>query len=118
MWGCLSLCAIVVVLALNPPIVSSREAAAHVQCKNNLKQIMLALHNYHDDFGTFPPAYTVDENGEQMHSWRTLIWPYLDDSINHFTHGDYRFDEPWGSKHNQHVASDAKTRWCCACLPV
>ncbi|MEZ6144785.1 MAG: DUF1559 domain-containing protein [Planctomycetaceae bacterium] len=59
------------------PLVSQPRSSRHLQCKNNLKQIMLALHNYHDDFGTFPPAYTVDENGKRMHSWRTLIWPYL-----------------------------------------
>jgi prepilin-type processing-associated H-X9-DG protein len=53
-------------------------AAKRTQCKNNIKQIGLALHNYHDHYGTFPPAYTVDSNGKRLHSWRTLILPYLD----------------------------------------
>lgn len=55
-----------------------REAARRTQCKNNLKQIALALHNYHDVYESFPPAYTVDENGNRLHSWRTLILPYLE----------------------------------------
>jgi hypothetical protein len=47
-------------------------------CKNNLKQIGLALHNYHDTYCAFPPPFTVDENGKPLHSWRTLILPFLD----------------------------------------
>ncbi len=49
-----------------------------MQCKNYLKQIGLALHNYHDVYNSFPPAYTVDENGKRLHSWRTLILPFID----------------------------------------
>lgn len=56
----------------------ARPAAKRTQCKNNIKQIGLALHNYHDHYGTFPPAYTVDADGKRLHSWRTLILPYLD----------------------------------------
>ncbi len=55
-----------------------RPAAKRTQCKNNIKQIGLALHNYHEHYGTFPPAYTVDSNGKRLHSWRTLILPYVD----------------------------------------
>jgi prepilin-type N-terminal cleavage/methylation domain-containing protein len=54
------------------------EAARRTACLNNLKQIGLALHNYHDVYGSFPPAYTVDADGNRLHSWRTLILPYAD----------------------------------------
>ncbi|MDB5343087.1 MAG: hypothetical protein JWP89_1464 [Schlesneria sp.] len=63
---------------LIPAPTRSRVAARRTQCKNNLKQIGLALHNYHEHYGTFPPAYTVDSNGTRLHSWRTLILPYVD----------------------------------------
>jgi prepilin-type processing-associated H-X9-DG protein len=63
---------------LIPAPTRSRVAARRTQCKNNIKQIGLALHNYHDHYGTFPPAYTVDSSGKRLHSWRTLILPYLD----------------------------------------
>jgi prepilin-type N-terminal cleavage/methylation domain-containing protein/prepilin-type processing-associated H-X9-DG protein len=56
----------------------SREPARRSTCKNNLKQIGIALHNYAETYGGFPPAYTVDENGNRLHSWRTLILPFLD----------------------------------------
>lgn len=48
------------------------------QCRSNLRQIHLALESYHDDYGSFPPAYTVDTKGRPLHSWRTLLLPYLD----------------------------------------
>ncbi len=61
-----------------PAVTRSREAARRTSCKCHLKQIGLALHNYHDINGEFPPAYTVDANGKPLHSWRTLLLPYLD----------------------------------------
>jgi type II secretory pathway pseudopilin PulG len=63
---------------LVPAQRNAREAARRSQCKNNLKQIALALHNYHDLYEAFPPAYTVDSKGKRLHSWRTLILPWMD----------------------------------------
>ena len=65
-------------LLLMPAVRTPRHAARRSQCRNNLKQIGLALHNYHDSYGVFPPAYTVDASGRKLHSWRTLVLPYLD----------------------------------------
>jgi Protein of unknown function (DUF1559) len=49
-----------------------------VQCESNLHQIVLALRMYEEEYKTLPPAYTVDAQGRPLHSWRTLILPYLD----------------------------------------
>lgn len=70
---------VVVVLALLLPAVRfSREPERRTQCGNNLKQIAMALLNYEAEYGALPPAYTVDAEGQPLHSWRTLILPYLE----------------------------------------
>jgi prepilin-type processing-associated H-X9-DG protein len=63
---------------LLPATRTSRRAARRTQCGNNLKQIALALHNYEQAHRALPPAYTVDAKGRPLHSWRTLILPYLE----------------------------------------
>ncbi len=70
---------VVVVALLLPSVRSAREPARRTQCMNNLHNIALALHNYEAAYGALPPAYTVDANGKPLHSWRTLILPYLDE---------------------------------------
>ncbi|MFO1007882.1 MAG: DUF1559 domain-containing protein [Planctomycetaceae bacterium] len=80
-WGVVVLLVVAVIYLLMPPIYPRREAAYRSQCKNNLKQIGLALHNYHDQYQEFPPAYTVDEHGKPLHSWRTLILPFIDQEL-------------------------------------
>jgi len=79
----------------------SRRSSPRSWCKNNLKQIGLALHNYHDTYGCFPPAYVADGNGRPMHSWRVLILPFIDQTP---LYNKYRFDEPWDGPNNRQLA--------------
>lgn len=69
---------LILIALLLPATRSARGPARRAHCKNNLKQIGLALHNYHHTYGSLPPTYTVDANGEPLHSWRTLILPFLE----------------------------------------
>ena len=55
-----------------------REAARRMSCQSNLRQIGLALLNYETVYKAFPPAYTTDEEGKPLHSWRVLILPYIE----------------------------------------
>ena len=72
--------AVLVALFL-PAVEQAREAARRTQCKNNLKQIGLALHNYHDTFKTFPPGYVLNTDGVYLGwGWGVQISPYLEAS--------------------------------------
>jgi type II secretory pathway pseudopilin PulG len=57
---------------------NARGAARRTQCANNLKLIALALSKYEDMYRQLPPAYTVDADGQPLHSWRTLLLPFLE----------------------------------------
>src|SRR5207244_11694577 len=68
------------------------------QSANNLKQIALAFHNYHDTFGTFPPAAIYSKDGKPLLSWRVAILPYLDQDA---LYQQFKLDEPCDSAHNK-----------------
>jgi len=75
--------AVLVRLSLQP-VQQAREAERRTQCKNNLKQLGLALHNYHDVHNMFPPGYVFDTNrtgamfSGNMWGWNTFILPMMD----------------------------------------
>jgi len=95
---------------LFPSTPSAREAARRMMCSSNMRQIVLAFHNYHDKHGHFPPAYTVDENGKPLHSWRVLILPFIEQSR---LYDQIRLDEPWDSEHNRQFHSEAPRDFRC-----
>ena len=81
----------------------SRAGARRCQCWNNLKQIGLALHNYHDVYGCFPPACVKDEEGRPMHSWRVLLLPFLEEQD---LYDRYDFDQPWDGPDNRVLSQE------------
>jgi prepilin-type N-terminal cleavage/methylation domain-containing protein len=62
---------------LLPAVQKVREAASRIQCRNNLKQLGLALHNYHGTYERFPPAYTAIGLNSGP-GWGTFILPYIE----------------------------------------
>lgn len=80
---------------LMPAVQQAREAARRTACQNNLKQIGLALHNYHDTFKTFPPGWTTNwanynrkssgsiPANHSTWSWHVMILPQLEQSALH-----------------------------------
>ena len=78
---------------LLPAIQSARSAARRASAANNLKQIALAMHNYHDTYKCFP-TNILDEAGKPKRSWRTALLPYLEQG-------------PLARSYNDNVAWDA-----------
>ncbi len=69
----------VLVALLLPAVQQAREAARRSQCKNNLKQLGLALHNYHDNFNIFPCNGLIEQDwNNQKGSVFVKLLPYLD----------------------------------------
>ena len=69
--------AVLVALFL-PAVEQAREAARRTQCKNNLKQLGLALYNYHETARTFPPGLVMNTDGVYMGwGWGVQVLPYL-----------------------------------------
>lgn len=83
---------------LLPAVQQAREAARRSQAKNNLKQLGLAMHNYHDVNRAFPPAANVDKDGKKLLSWRVHVLPYVDQAA---LYQQFHLDEPWDSEHNK-----------------
>jgi hypothetical protein len=92
---------------MSPP---AREGDYRPQCKNNLKQIALALFNYREEYDVLPPAFTVDANGKPLHSWRTLILPYLDQKPLYDT---IDLSKPWNDPANAEACATKIDAFVC-----
>lgn len=80
------------------------------KCVNQMRQIGIALHAYHETFGSFPPAFVADDEGRPQHSWRVLILPYVEA---HELYQQYRFDEPWNGPNNRKLVDKMPAAYRC-----
>ena len=101
------------VALLVPNVTAAHNAAQRVQSLNNLKNIGLAMHNFHDTYQHFPAASHKGKGdllqggkerrgGKYPHSWRVAILPFIEQSE---LYNQYHFDEPWDSEHNKKLLS-------------
>jgi RNA polymerase sigma factor (sigma-70 family) len=79
---------------------TTRADAYRKQSQNNLKQIGLAMHNYHDVYQEFPSAAICSRDGKPLLSWRVAILPFVEQRN---LYEKFNLDEPWDSEHNKRL---------------
>src|SRR5262245_46145980 len=102
---------------LLPAVQAAREAARRVACRNNLKQLGLAAHHYHDVYNTFPPGAVVPLNsafpqfaGLKSHGLGTYLLPYVEQQA---LYDQYRWDVSFFDPENQPVVNIQLPVWDC-----
>jgi hypothetical protein len=80
------------------PTVLAREKRFHAQSVNNLKQLALGMHVYHDVYKTLPPRASLSKDGKPLLSWRVALLPYFEQGE---LYKQFHLDEPWDSEHNK-----------------
>ena len=125
----------VLISLLLPAVQQAREAARRLQCKNNMKQMGLALHNYESSHSTFPasrfdpkscigtpyvagtgdcPAGTPDMTTSYI-SWTVMVLPYMDQASLYNT---YNPNQPWWDLTNVPVTSKPMAIYTCPSTPT
>jgi hypothetical protein len=77
---------------------SVNQRSQRMRSVNSLKQIAIAMHNYHDTHGKFPTAASYSKDGKPLLSWRVQLLPFLDQLA---LYKEFHLDEPWDSEHNK-----------------
>jgi len=91
----------ILVALLLPAVQAAREAARRASSINNMKQLGLCMHNYHDAHRKFPARAVFDKDGKPLLSWRVKMLPYMEEGA---LYGQFRLDEAWDSPHNLKLA--------------
>jgi len=106
----------VLVALLLPAVQAAREAARRTSCQNNIKQLGIALHNYHDTLRVLPPGYVSSNPGVASNSswcrsgslqgapWTVLILPYAEQEA---MHDAFNFNVPFQAASNQMASPNA-----------
>lgn len=103
-------------LFLYPMVQSARESAGRAACVNNYKQIGLALHNFHNAHGRFPPAAITNKQGQPLLSWRVAILPYLG-TEGEALYRQFNLNEPWDGPTNSRLLAKMPSVFACPSDP-
>jgi prepilin-type N-terminal cleavage/methylation domain-containing protein/prepilin-type processing-associated H-X9-DG protein len=106
----------ILIALLLPAVQAAREAARRAHCVNNLRQVAIALHNYHDATGGFPlggfinPTYTNPDWWTNGNAWLVAVLPYFEQGT---LYNSYNIHMNWGNLANLTAhATGINTLWC------
>ncbi len=97
---------------LAPTVQTVRQTAERAACVSNLQRIAAALRAYQGQYGHFPPAFSQDEAGRPMHSWRVLILPFLGNEAAAL-YARIDLTKPWDSPQNSAVGQAVPSVYRC-----
>lgn len=98
---------IVLVIGLTMPAVEqTRQEARRSHSKYNLKQIGLAVHNYHDAHKCLPPGGVIREDDVALHGWITMLLPYFDQNDDYLR---INYQVPWDQDRNRAVLEQSRS---------
>jgi prepilin-type N-terminal cleavage/methylation domain-containing protein len=111
----------VLVALLLPAVQSARESARRMQCSNNVKQIGLGLHTFHDVHGFLPaggitkaqPSLQIPSG--VLHGWGVFLLPYVEQKA---LYERYRLDKDWRGPENREVRETYLKMYLCPSSPV
>lgn len=106
----IAIIAILIALLL-PAVQKAREAARRIQCKNNLHQLSIAFHNYHDVHGQFPYSSL---RGPNKHNWGAAILPHIEQQN---VYKIYDYNKPWFDPANQPAVTKHIPVYKCPSVP-
>ena len=105
----------VLIALLLPAVQQAREAARRTQCRNNMKQLGLAVHNYESSFGMFPPSRINLTAPIFQQSWTVMVLPYLDQGP---IYNIYNFNINWYDAANDPATTAKLATMVCPSAPV
>src|SRR4051794_35047430 len=108
-WGVLAALALALSLLI-PAWRSVLRGSPGMICRINLRQIGLAMHNYHDRHGQFPAIAVFDDRGRPLLSWRVTVLPFMGQGP---LYQKFRLNEPWDSPHNKALLGEMPMEFAC-----
>ncbi|MGI9515731.1 MAG: DUF1559 domain-containing protein [Pirellulaceae bacterium] len=86
-----------------PAVFTVRRAAGRTDSANRMRQLVIAMHNYHDSNRALPARYSKADDGTPLLSWRVHILPFIGYSD---LYDRFHLDEPWDSEHNRELIDE------------
>jgi prepilin-type processing-associated H-X9-DG protein len=102
-WLFVAIGGVVLVGFLIPPFQTISGVGPRHKSAWNLREIVLAIANYAETYGQFPPAVVRSKDGKPLYSWRVLILPFIEEQG---LYDRFKLDEPWDSPHNKALLAE------------